>query len=85
MPLVAAYTASKTAIEGFTESLTPELTPFKVSVKLVEPSYGPGTQFTANGAQRMQGLIPRGLRPVCASHFFNAGSAGGRDYRSRRG
>ncbi|MEL1263339.1 SDR family oxidoreductase [Pseudoxanthomonas putridarboris] len=57
-PLVAAYTASKTAIEGFTASLQHELRAFGVRVKLVEPGYGPSTSFTANGQQRMQGLIP---------------------------
>ena len=41
MPLVAVYTASKTAIEGFTGSLAFELQPFNVRVKLVEPGYGP--------------------------------------------
>ena len=39
MPLVAAYTASKTAIEGFTASLAFELAAFGVRVKLVEPGY----------------------------------------------
>ncbi|HEY0715184.1 MAG TPA: SDR family oxidoreductase [Polyangia bacterium] len=57
MPLVAAYTASKTAIEGFTASLAFELAPFNVSVKLVEPGYGPNTAFTKNGEARMRGLI----------------------------
>lgn len=58
MPLVAAYTASKTAVEGFTASLAHELAAFNVRVKLVEPGYAPTTRFTENGAQRMQGLIP---------------------------
>jgi NAD(P)-dependent dehydrogenase (short-subunit alcohol dehydrogenase family) len=57
-PLVAAYTASKTAVDGFTASLTHELKEFGVAVKLVEPGYGPSTSFTSNGQQRMQGLIP---------------------------
>ena len=57
--LVAAYTASKTAIEGFTASLEHELEAVGVRVKLVEPGYGPSTSFTANGQQRMQGLIPK--------------------------
>ena len=56
-PLVAAYTASKTAVEGFTGSLALELAAFDVQVKLVEPGYGPSTRFTENGQQRMQGLI----------------------------
>ncbi|KGH28527.1 SDR family oxidoreductase [Comamonas testosteroni] len=58
-PLVAAYTASKTAIEGFTASLEHELKAVGVRVKLVEPGYGPSTSFAANGQQRMQGLIPK--------------------------
>ncbi|MEO8371931.1 MAG: SDR family oxidoreductase [Candidatus Solibacter sp.] len=58
MPLAAAYTASKAAIEGFTGSLAFELEGFNVRVKLVEPGYGPTTRFASNGASRMQGLIP---------------------------
>ncbi|WP_439586781.1 SDR family oxidoreductase [Hydrogenophaga sp.] len=58
MPLVAAYTASKTAVEGFTESLAHELAAFNVRVKLVEPGYAPTTSFAENGAERMQGLLP---------------------------
>lgn len=73
MPLVAAYTASKTAIEGFTESLALELAPFKVRAKLVEPGYGPGTQFTANGAERMQGLIPEAYAPFAHAVFATLG------------
>ena len=68
-PLVAAYTASKTAIEGFTESLALELQAFGVRVKLVEPGYGPGTRFTANGAERMQGLIPEAYAPYAHEVF----------------
>lgn len=58
MPLAAVYTASKAAIEGFTGSLALELEFFGVAAKLVEPGYGPGTNFTANGASRMDGLLP---------------------------
>jgi NAD(P)-dependent dehydrogenase (short-subunit alcohol dehydrogenase family) len=63
MPFVAAYTASKTAIEGFTASLAFELEDFDVSVKLVEPGYGPTTRFTSNGQTRMDGLIPEAYAP----------------------
>jgi NAD(P)-dependent dehydrogenase (short-subunit alcohol dehydrogenase family) len=56
-PLVAAYTASKTAVEGFTASLASELQQFNVRVKLVEPGYCPDTRFAENGGPRMQGLI----------------------------
>ena len=58
MPLAAAYTGSKTAIEGFTGSLAHELGAFGVRVKLVEPGYAPSTSFAVNGAARMSGLIP---------------------------
>src|SRR5687768_16139631 len=58
MPLVAAYTATKMAIAGFTASLALELEEFDVRVKMVEPGYGPTTRFTSNGGQRMEGLIP---------------------------
>ena len=56
-PLVAAYTASKTAVEGFSASLALELQQFNVRVKLVEPGYCPDTRFAENGGPRMQGLI----------------------------
>jgi NAD(P)-dependent dehydrogenase (short-subunit alcohol dehydrogenase family) len=58
MPLAAAYTASKMAIEGFTGSLAHELEAFNVRVKLVEPGYAPTTRFTSNGGARMEGLFP---------------------------
>ena len=45
-------------MEGFTESLSYELEPFGIKARLVEPGYAPTTKFTANGASRMQGLIP---------------------------
>lgn len=58
MPLVAVYAASKFAVEGFTESMSYELEPFNIKVRLVEPGYAPTTRFSANGGERMQGLIP---------------------------
>lgn len=58
MPLAAAYTGSKTAVEGFTGSLAHELGAFDIRVRLVEPGYCPTTRFAENGAERMNGLIP---------------------------
>ena len=69
MPLVAAYTASKVAVEAFTESLAHELAEFGLVVKLVEPGYCPDTSFTANGGTRMQGLIPEPYAPFAQSIF----------------
>jgi NAD(P)-dependent dehydrogenase (short-subunit alcohol dehydrogenase family) len=69
MPLAAAYTASKAAIEGFTGSLAFEVEWFNVRVKLVEPGYAPSTRFTSNGAPRMQGLIPEAYAPFAEPIF----------------
>jgi NAD(P)-dependent dehydrogenase (short-subunit alcohol dehydrogenase family) len=69
MPMVAVYTASKLAIEGFTASLAFELEAFDVRVKLVEPGYGPTTRFTSNGSARMQGLIPEAYAPFAQRLF----------------
>jgi len=69
MPLVAVYTASKAAIEGFTGSLAHELAAFDVRVKLVEPGYAPTTRFTSNSEERMRGLIPEAYAPFAQSVF----------------
>lgn len=69
MPLVAVYTASKTAITGFTGSLAHELAEFNIGVKLIEPGYGPGTRFTENGESRMQNLIPDAYSPFAQRIF----------------
>jgi NAD(P)-dependent dehydrogenase (short-subunit alcohol dehydrogenase family) len=69
MPLAAAYTASKTAIEGFTGSLAHELGAFNVRAKLVEPGYGPTTRFTANVGIRIEDLIPEAYAAFAAPIF----------------
>ena len=58
MPLVAAYAASKYAIEGFSESLTYELGRFGVRVKIVQPGLSPSTSFAANSGGRCDNTIP---------------------------
>jgi NAD(P)-dependent dehydrogenase (short-subunit alcohol dehydrogenase family) len=69
MPLAAAYTASKMAIEGFTGSLAFELEAFNVQVKLVEPGYSPTTRFASNLGPRMEGLIPEAYAPFAEPIF----------------
>jgi len=76
MPLVAVYTASKTAIEGFTASLALELAPFGVAAKLVEPGYAPTTRFAANGGERMAGLVTEPYLPLAQEMFAALGQAG---------
>ncbi len=63
MPLVAVYSASKHAIEGFTSSLALELEEFDIAVKLVEPGYGPSTAFTSNAVAPLDAFIPEPYQP----------------------
>lgn len=58
LPLLAVYTASKAAVNAFTESLALELAPFDIRVRLVLPGRAPGTRFGQNAQPRMQGGIP---------------------------
>lgn len=76
MPLAAVYTASKMAIEGFTASLALELAHFGVFAKLVEPGYGPSTQFAANGTHRLDGLIPEPYAAFAEPVFAAFGTPG---------
>jgi NAD(P)-dependent dehydrogenase (short-subunit alcohol dehydrogenase family) len=73
MPLVAVYTASKMAIEGFTSSLAFELAEFDVRVKLVEPGYGPSTGFASNAGSRMEGLFPAAYAAFSERIFASLG------------
>ncbi|MCB9598687.1 MAG: SDR family oxidoreductase [Sandaracinaceae bacterium] len=77
MPLVAVYTASKTAIEGFTGSLAHELAGFGVRAKLVEPGYCPTTRFTANtGVDEVAAMIPEAYRAFAAPLLAGLGTRG---------
>jgi NAD(P)-dependent dehydrogenase (short-subunit alcohol dehydrogenase family) len=69
MPLAAAYTASKQAIEGFTGSLAHELAHFGIRAKLVEPGYGPTTRFAENGSIPIEELIPEAYAGFAAPIF----------------
>jgi NAD(P)-dependent dehydrogenase (short-subunit alcohol dehydrogenase family) len=58
LPLLAVYTASKAAVNAFTESLAIELNLFNVRAHLVLPGAAPSTSFGANAGTRMQGTAP---------------------------
>lgn len=86
MPFSAAYTATKTAVEGFSEALSYELASFGIHVKLVEPGYGRDTNFgTAAMAlndeqafpapyQAQFGILMSGL-PVLATNLEDVAEA----------
>jgi len=56
LPLVSLYTASKAAVNAFTECLALEMKSFGVRACLVLPGRAPETPFAANGRDRMKGL-----------------------------
>ncbi len=56
LPLLSVYTASKAAINAFTESLSLELQQFNVRVSLVIPGRAPETRFGENAKARMTGI-----------------------------
>lgn len=58
LPLLSVYTASKAAVNAFTESLALELAPFNVRVSLVLPGRAPDTRFGENAGSRMQAGVP---------------------------
>ena len=85
MPLVAVYTASKMAIEGFTGSLAHELQAFNVRVKLVEPGYAPTTRFSQNTGAAYRRVDSRGVRVVRSADLRGICAAGCGDDGIRRG
>ncbi|WP_437343388.1 SDR family oxidoreductase [Rhodanobacter geophilus] len=58
LQLLSVYTASKAAVNAFTESLALELESFNVRVRLVLPGRAPETRFGENARSRMQGGVP---------------------------
>jgi len=55
LPLLSVYTASKAAVNAFTESVALELEEFNVRVRIVLPGRAPETRFGENARARMQG------------------------------
>lgn len=66
-PLLAAYGASKSAVEGFTEALHYELEPHGIAVKLAEPGFVPTTNIIQQTLERSRAV------PVPAAYqtFFD--------------
>jgi NAD(P)-dependent dehydrogenase (short-subunit alcohol dehydrogenase family) len=69
LPLLSVYTASKAAVNAFTESLALELQQFNVRVRLVIPGRSPETRFGENAQPRMQGGIPEAYAALAQSVF----------------
>ena len=69
LPLLSVYTASKAAVNAFTESLALELQPFGVRVRLVIPGRAPETAFGANARARGGMNIPAAYADLAAQVF----------------
>lgn len=74
LPLLSVYTASKAAVNAFTESFALELAPFNVQVRLVLPGRSPETKFGDNARGLMLASIPEAYGPMAQAVF--AGWAG---------
>jgi NAD(P)-dependent dehydrogenase (short-subunit alcohol dehydrogenase family) len=55
LPLLSVYTASKAAVNAFTESLALELEAFGIDVRIVLPGLAPDTSFGKSAFTRIQG------------------------------
>jgi NAD(P)-dependent dehydrogenase (short-subunit alcohol dehydrogenase family) len=69
LPLLSVYTASKAAINAFTESLAIELAQFNIRVNLVLPGRAPATRFGDNAKPRMATAIPQPYAEFAQSIF----------------
>lgn len=69
LPLLAVYTASKAAVNAFTECLALELAPFNVQARLVLPGRAPTTRFGENARTRMDGSIPEAYAELAGAVF----------------
>ena len=69
LPLLAVYTASKAAVNAFTEVLALELRPFGIRASVVLPGRSPTTRFGENARARMQGSIPEAYADLAGRVF----------------
>jgi NAD(P)-dependent dehydrogenase (short-subunit alcohol dehydrogenase family) len=56
LPLIAAYRASKAAVNAFTEAMALEVAQFGVRAHIVMPGRAPSTRFGDNARSRMHGF-----------------------------
>ena len=76
IPLIASYTASKAAVNAFTESMALELAQFGVRACLVLPGRSPETRFGDNARSRMQGMDHEAYADLVKSVFASFAEAG---------
>ncbi len=64
LPLLSVYTASKAAVNAFSDSVALELEPFNVRVRVVLPGRAPATRFGENARAGMTGGFPDAYLPL---------------------
>ncbi|MES2526670.1 MAG: SDR family oxidoreductase [Bdellovibrionota bacterium] len=68
LPLLSVYTASKAAVNAFTQSVALELAHFNVRVRVVLPGRAPETKFAENAKSRMSGF-PEAYKEIVENVF----------------
>jgi len=76
IPLIASYTASKAAVNAFTEVLALELQQFDIRVRLVLPGRSPETRFGDTARSHAQGLDHEAYADLVKSVFARFGEPG---------
>ena len=76
LPLLSVYSASKAAVNAFTESLALELAEFDVRARLVLPGRAPDTRFGDNARARMSGSSPEAYTSLTQRVFANFAADG---------
>ena len=71
LPLLSVYTASKAAVNAFSDSVALELAPFNVRVRVVLPGRAPTTRFGDNARALMPDGFPEAYMPFVQQVMAN--------------
>ena len=74
-PALSVYSASKAAVNAFTESFALEAAEFGVRARLVVPGSAPETSFGKNAVARMGMDVPEAYEPFVQAHLQSLRSA----------
>jgi NAD(P)-dependent dehydrogenase (short-subunit alcohol dehydrogenase family) len=75
LPALSVYSASKAAVNAFTESFALEAAEFGVRARLVLPGSAPETSFGRNAVARMGMDVPEAYGPFVQAYFQSLKSA----------